>query len=227
MNTAPKHGLTNRSIAMLLVLTMTCVYVVGDNYAPIIAEQSKPKPTDLLAQTLSYSTGLSPDTELRDVSDLVLAENTTNMGKASRSLSEAFSKMLENVRSSDELDKSVADFSKQIAELKAQAIDELNETHNGSTGFTEYRDTVISGFNVVEELLSTASVENYAMVMSEISARINPEKPYVSLADDLPFTMFWRRISLIPHMIPDQLLIIRSMMAAIQMMILSRQMILL
>lgn len=44
MNTTPKHGLTNRLIAMLFVLTMTCVYVVGDNYAPIIAEQSKPNP---------------------------------------------------------------------------------------------------------------------------------------------------------------------------------------
>ncbi|MDO5147939.1 MAG: polymorphic toxin-type HINT domain-containing protein [Oscillospiraceae bacterium] len=187
MNTTPKHGLINRLIAMLLVLTMTCVYVVRDNYAPIISEQSKPKSTDLLAQTLSYSTGLSPDTELRDVSDLVLAENTTNMGKASQSLSEAFAKMPENVKSSEELDKSVADFSKQIAGLKAQAIDELSETDNGSTGFSEYRDTVISGFNEVEELLSTVSVENYEMVMSEISALINPEKPYVSLADDLPF----------------------------------------
>ena len=187
MNTTPKHGLTNRLIAMLLVLTMTCVYVVGDNYAPIITEQSKPKSTDLLAQTLSYSTGLSPDTELRDVSDLVLAENTTNMGKASQSLSEAFAKMPGNVKSSDELDKIVADFSKQIAELKAQTIDELSETDNGSMEFSEYRDTVISGFNEVENLLSTVSVENYEMVMSEISALINPEKPYVSLADDLPF----------------------------------------
>lgn len=187
MNTTPKHGLTNRLIAMLLVLTMTCVYMVGDNYAPIITEQSKPKSTDLLAQTLSYSTGLSPDTELRDVSDLVLAENTTNMGKASQSLSEAFAKMPENVKSSDELDKIVADFSKQIAELKAQTIDELSETDNGSMEFSEYRDTVISGFNEVENLLSTVSVENYEMVMSEISALINPEKPYVSLADDLPF----------------------------------------
>ncbi len=187
MNTTPKHGLTNRLIAMLLVLTMTCVYVVGDNYAPIIAEQSKPKSTDLLAQTLSYSTGLSPDTELRDVSDLVLAENTTNMGKASQSLSEAFAKMPKNVKSRDELDKSVADFSEQIANLKAQTLDELRETDNGSAEFSEYRDTVISGYNEVEELLSTASIENYEMVMSEISALINPEKTYVSLADDLPF----------------------------------------
>ena len=187
MNTTSKHGLTNRLIAMLLVLTMTCVYVVGDNYAPIIAEQSKPKSTDLLAQTLSYSTGLSPDTELRDVSDLVLAENTTNMGKASQSLSEAFAKMPKNVKSSDEFDRIVADFSKQIVELKAQTIDELSETDNGSMEFSEYRDTVISGFNEIEKLLSTVSVENYEMVMSEISALINPEKPYISLADDLPF----------------------------------------
>lgn len=187
MNTTPKHGLTNRLIAMLLVLTMTCVYVVGDNYAPIIAEQSKPKSTDLLAQTLSYSTGLSPDTELRDVSDLVLAENTTTIGKASQSLSEAFAKMPENVKSSDELDRRVDDFRKQINELKAQTIAELSETDNGSVEFSEYRDIIFSGYNKVEEMLSTVSVENYETVMSEISALINPEKPYVSLADDLPF----------------------------------------
>lgn len=187
MNTTPKHGLTNRLIAMLLVLTMTCVYVVGDNYAPIIAEQSKPKSTDLLAQTLSYSTGLSPDTELRDVNDLVLAENTTTIGKASQSLSEAFAKMPENVKSSDELDRRVGDFRKQINELKAQTIAELSETDNGSVEFSEYRDIIFSGYNKVEELLSTVSVENYETVMADISALINPEKPYVSLADDLPF----------------------------------------
>ncbi len=118
MNTTPKHRLTTRLIAMLLVLAMTCVCVVGDNYAPIIEEQSKPKSTDLLAQTLSYGTSLSPDSALRDISDLVLAENTTNIGKASQALSEAFANMPKNVKSSDELDKSVADFSKQIAELK-------------------------------------------------------------------------------------------------------------
>lgn len=67
MNTTPKHGLTNRLIAMLFILTMTCVYVVGDNYASIIADQNKPKSTDLLAQTLSYSTDLSPNTKLREV----------------------------------------------------------------------------------------------------------------------------------------------------------------
>lgn len=93
MNTTPKHGLTNKLIAMLLVLTMTCVYVVGDNYAPIVAEQSKTQSTDLLAQTLDYSTDLFPDMELRDVSELVLAENTTYMGKASQTLAEAFANM--------------------------------------------------------------------------------------------------------------------------------------
>lgn len=161
MYTKPKHGLIKRIIAMLLVLTMTCVYVVGDNYAPLIANHGKYNSDDVLAQTLSYSTGLSPDTKFRDVSDLVLAENATNMGKASRFLSEAFAKMPKNVKSSDELDKSVADFSRQIAELKTQAIDDL--------------------LNIETPLFQASTI------MSEISTLINPEKPYVSLADNLPF----------------------------------------
>ena len=66
MNTKPKHGLTNRLIAMLIVLTMICVYVVGDNFAPIIADRNKPESSGVLAQTLSYSTSLSPKTELTD-----------------------------------------------------------------------------------------------------------------------------------------------------------------
>ncbi|MDO5150790.1 MAG: hypothetical protein Q4D76_15575 [Oscillospiraceae bacterium] len=187
MNTKPKHMLIKRLISMALVLAMTCVYVVADNYAPIVTDSNEPESNKLLAQTLSNSTGLLPETELTDVSELVLAENTTNMGKVSQSLSEAFADMPDNVKSGDELDKSVADFSRQIANLKAQTLDELRDTDNGSAEFSEYRDTVISGYNEVEALLSTVSVENYEMVMSEISALINPEKPYVSLADDLPF----------------------------------------
>lgn len=187
MNTTPKRGLTNRLIAMLLVLTMTCVYVVGDNYAPIITEQSKPKSTDLLAQTLSYSTGLSPTTELRDVSDLVLAENTTNMGKASQSLTEAFVNMPESVKSESELNVSVSNFREQIADLKAQSLDELSDTDNGSAEFAEYKEAVISGYSKLEKLLSNVTIDNYVSVMEDISALINPEKSYISLADDLPF----------------------------------------
>ena len=187
MNTIPKRKPTNKLIAMVLAITMTCVYVVGDNYAPIVAEKSKLKSTDLLTQTLDYSTDLFPNTELKDVSELVLAENTTYMGKASQSLVEAFANMPENVESSEELEKSVADFSKQISDLKARTTEELSDTDDGSADFSEYRDTVISGYNDLEELLSNVTVENYETVMADISALINPEKPYVSLADDLPF----------------------------------------
>ncbi|WP_154662912.1 hypothetical protein [Ruminococcus albus] len=85
------------------------------------------------------------------------------------------------------LEKSVADFSKQISDLKARTTEELSDTDDGSADFSEYRDTVISGYNDLEELLSNVTVENYETVMADISALINPEKPYVSLADDLPF----------------------------------------
>ena len=166
---------------------MTCVYVVGDNYAPIIAEQSRPKSTDLLAKTLSYSTGLSFDSELRDVSDLVLAENTTSMGKASQSLSEAYVNMPETVKNNSELESSISYFKEQIEDFKNRSIEELSNTDNGSDEFAEYRETIISGYNELESLLSTVTVDNYETVMADISSLINPEKPYVSLADDLPF----------------------------------------
>ena len=187
MNTKPKHGLTNRLIAMLLVLTMICVYVVGDNFAPIIADRNKPESSGVLAQTLSYSTSLSPKTELTDVSELVLAENTTAMGKTSESLLEAFAQMPDSVKNKSELDSNIAVFKEQIVNLKAKTCDELSQTDNGTEEFNDYREAVLLGFNDLEVLLSDVSVENYQSVMADISELINPEKPYVSLADDLPF----------------------------------------
>ena len=187
MNTKPKHGLTNRLIAMLIVLTMICVYVVGDNFAPIIADRNKPESSGVLAQTLSYSTSLSPKTELTDVSELVLAENTTAMGKTSESLLEAFAQMPDSVKNKSELDSNIAVFKEQIVNLKAKTCDELSQTDNGTEEFNDYREAVLLGFNDLEVLLSDVSVENYQSVMADISELINPEKPYVSLADDLPF----------------------------------------
>lgn len=187
MNTKPKHGLTNRLIAMLLVLTMTCVYVVGDNYAPLVTNQNKSSSNGVLAQTLSYSTGLTDQWELKDVSELTLAENTTAMGKTSESLLEAFAQMPASVKNKTELDSYVTTFKEQIASLKTKANEELSKTDNGSEEFNDYREAVLSGFDDLESLLSEVSVENYESVMADISALINPEKTYVSLADDLPF----------------------------------------
>lgn len=49
MNTIPKRRPINRFIAMLLVLSMTFVYVVGDNYAPLTIDQNKLYSNDALA----------------------------------------------------------------------------------------------------------------------------------------------------------------------------------
>lgn len=187
MNTIPKRRPINRFIAMLLVLSMTFVYVVGDNYAPLTIDQNKPNLNDVLAQTLSYNIGLTDQTNLTDVSELVLAETTTVMGKTSETLSEAFAQMPVTVENQAELDSAVATFNEQINALKATVNEELSETDNGTDEFKDYKEAVLSGFNDLEVLLSGISVENYETVMSDISALINTEKPYVSLADDLPF----------------------------------------
>lgn len=187
MNTKQKHGLLNKVIAILLVITMTCVYVVGDSYAPVIVERNKHESTDLLSQTLSYSTDVMPNLELKDVSELVLAKSTTNMGKASQSLLEAYADMPRTVKNSSELESSVSYFKEQIANLKGQSFKELIKTDNGTEEFNVYKNAVTAGYAQLEELLSDVNVDNYEEVMADISALINPERPYVSLADDLPF----------------------------------------
>ncbi len=136
---------------------------------------------------MSYSTSLSPKTELTDVSEIVLAENTTAMGKTSESLSEAFAQMPVSVKNKAELDRNVANFKEQIADLKVKTNNELNKTDDGSKEFNEYREAVLSGFNDLDALMSDVSVENYEEIMADVSEIINPEKSYVSLVDDLPF----------------------------------------
>lgn len=167
MNTIPKRRPTNRLIAILLVLSMTFVYVVGDNCAPLVAEQSDLTTDNILSQTLSYTTDLTGQKELTDISDLVLAENTTAMGKTSESLSESFAQMPVTVKNQAELDDAVATFNEQINALKATANEELSETDNGTDEFKEYKEAVLSSFNDLEVLLSDISVENYETVMSE------------------------------------------------------------
>ena len=142
-----KHSLTKRLISMLLVLSMTCVFVVGDSFYPIIAGKNEAESNDLLAQSLGCNTGLSPYTELKDVSELVLAENTTPMGMTSDSLSEALSAMPETVRNSTELEESVSDFKQQIAVFKTKSLEELDKTDNGTEQFRDYKDAIMSGYN--------------------------------------------------------------------------------
>ena len=187
MNTTSRRALTNKLIAMLLVATMTLVFVVGDNYAPIIAEQSNAKSTGLLAQTLSYRNETTSAAELVDASELVLAENTTSIGRASETLLDAFANMPETAKSQSELDRYVTDFKEQIVDLKTKSLEELSKTDNGSDEFNDYKNAVVSGYSELDSLLSDVTVSNYESVMSAISDLINPEKPYVSLAEDLPF----------------------------------------
>ena len=187
MDTIPKHKLTSRLISLALVIAITCVYVVGDNFAPVVGESNFSEPSDLLAQSLSYSAAQIPEAELRDVSDLVLAENKTEMGKARESIADACAKMPETVADKEDFEKNISEFKIQIGLLKKNTLDELDRTDNGTEEFRNYREAVTSGYDKLETLLSDASFENYDTVMAEISALINPERPYVSLADDLPF----------------------------------------
>ncbi len=194
-----KHSLTKRLISMLLVLSMTCVFVVGDSFYPIIAGKNEAESNDLLAQSLGCNTGLSPYTELKDVSELVLAENTTPMGMTSDSLSEALSAMPETVRNSTELEESVSDFKQQIAVFKTKSLEELDKTDNGTEQFRDYKDAIMSGYNEIESYLADITVENYEKIMADISALVNPEKPYVSLADNLPSGENEKNISSAPY----------------------------
>ena len=53
--------------------------------------------------------------------------------------------------------------------------------------FVSKKQTTYTGYTQLEVFLSDIIVESYEKVMADVSALINPERPYVSLADDLPF----------------------------------------
>lgn len=105
----------------------------------------------------------------------MLSKKNTVMGKTNESLSKAFAQMSVLINNREELDRNVVNFKEQIADLKVKTSNELNKTNNGSEEFNEYKEAVLSGFSDLDSLLS------------DVSALINLEKPYVSLSDDLPF----------------------------------------
>lgn len=53
--------------------------------------------------------------------------------------------------------------------------------------FVPKKHTTYTGYTQLEVFLSDIIVESYEKVMADVSALFNPERPYVSLADDLPF----------------------------------------
>jgi transglutaminase-like putative cysteine protease len=184
MKKKPNHGFIKRCISIFLVLSIISVTVAGDNYAlPVTSEQTKSvADSEAQAQTVSYTS------DLKSMDELELAGNATAMAQTSESLQDALVQMPETVKNDKEANEAALAFGENLDLLKKAALEELEQTDNGSDEFNDYKAAIMSGFEELENEISKVNAENYESVLANISQIINPETPYTSLADDLPFS---------------------------------------
>lgn len=84
MKTIRKYWSMKKTIALLLVITITCVYVIGDKFSSVTTTKDK---------NTQVSMGNQDTYNIKPVSELNLAETDTGIGKAGESLKDGYEEL--------------------------------------------------------------------------------------------------------------------------------------
>lgn len=174
-----KYRSMKKSIALLLVLAITCVYIIGDHLSSVATSKSN-------EQNSQNNTACVDSDNLRTVSELNLAQTDTGVGKAGRTLIDGYEE-LAACKNKKDFDTAMKGFTQLVSSLKNQTIEELSATDNGTKEYKNYRSAVLSGFEELENCISGQNEKNYETVLEEIGEIVAPEKQHIPLAGDLPF----------------------------------------
>ncbi|MDE7422511.1 MAG: hypothetical protein K2N51_02270 [Lachnospiraceae bacterium] len=174
-----KYRSMKKSIALLLVLAITCVYIIGDHLSSVATSKSN-------EQNSQNNIACVDSDNLRTVSELNLAQTDTGVGKAGRSLIDGYEE-LAACKNKKDFDTAMKGFTQLVSSLKNQTIEELSATDNGTKEYKNYRSAVLSGFEELENCISGQNEKNYETVLEEIGEIVAPEKQHIPLAGDLPF----------------------------------------
>lgn len=179
MNGIMKHWSMKKSIALLLVVTITCVYVIGDKFSFVTSSKGN--------EENSQSNVSVGSDNLRPISELNLAETDTEIGKVSELLEEGYEKLVVAYADEKDFNTAMSDFAQLVSTLKDKVTEELDITDNGTDEYNSYRSEVLSGFKKLENCISEQSEKNSETLLNQMEEIIFSEKPYLALADDLPF----------------------------------------
>ena len=116
-----------------------------------------------------------------------LAETGTEIGKVSELLKEGYEKLVAAYADEEEFNTAMNDFSQLVSTLKDKVTRELDTTDNGTDEYNRYRSEVLSGFEKLENCVSGQDEKNSETILNEMEDIILSEKPYLALAEDLPF----------------------------------------
>lgn len=177
-----EHWSMKKSIALLLVITITCVYIIGDNLSSVATSKSN-------EQNAQSNTICVDSDNIRPVSELNLAETNTEIGKVSELLKEGYEKLVVAYEDEKDFDTAMDDFSQLVSTLKDKMTKELDTTDNGTDEYKSYRSEVLSGFKKLENCISGKDEKNSETILKKIEEIVDPEKPNLALAEDLPFNI--------------------------------------
>ncbi|MCI8408535.1 MAG: transglutaminase domain-containing protein [Lachnospiraceae bacterium] len=177
MKTIRKYWSMKKTIALLLVITITGVYVIGDKFSSVTITKDK---------NTQVSMGTQDTYNIKPISELNLAETDTGIGKAGESLKDGYEE-LAACKNKKDFDTSMKGFTQLVSLLKSKTIEELAATDNGTEEYNNYRLAVLSDFEELEDCISGQNEKNYETVIEEIGNIVAPKKQHIPLAGDLPF----------------------------------------
>lgn len=171
---------TKKIIALLLVLSIIFVYIIGNSFGGLVA-------LERYKNSISHNTSKLGMNYIDSDRELNLAETVTELGKTSELLKDGYIELANSYGNEDNFKIAVDDFSLLVTSLKESTTLELDKTDNDSTEYDEYRSVVLSSFDELEVYISELSTDNADILLSKIKEKVAEEKPYLTLAGDLPF----------------------------------------
>lgn len=167
-------------LSLVLVLSIICTFVIGDHY--IGARESNNQ-----TKEVTSNSSIVKETQLKEMDELELAKTDTNVGKLSENLQDGYLTLLDAYENGKDFDHAVEEFTMLVEQLKTQTMEELEKTDNGTEEYNDYRSYVLSGFDEIKKYAEKINTKNAEKMLGKIEEKVAAEKPYIPLAEDLPF----------------------------------------
>ena len=172
-----KYWSVKKAVALLLIVTITSVYVIGDKFSSVTITKDNNTCVSVSNQNAN---------DIKPISELNLAKTDTEIGKAVESMKNGYEE-LAACKNKNDFDTAMKSFAQLVSSLKNEMIEELDATDNGTEEYINYRLSVMSGFEELENCISGQNQKNYEAVVEEIGEIVDSEKQNMPLAEELPF----------------------------------------
>lgn len=179
-------------ISILLVAALTSVSISGCTYPTKTDGFAKGSKKENESTAINYEVS-----KLRNVDEIKLAKTETDAGKISEHLQDGYQKLKNAIENLDKHTEAIDDFSVLISELKSQTKAKLKEKDTNVNAYKEYYNSVLSGFEQLEEIIADWNSQDEAASLQKIENLVVTDKPNIILGEELPIqNTAWEDVAL-------------------------------